>query len=187
MIHVFVSTGKLVLAVDKELTYVKLDQEHISSISTQVFILLLSQFIDIKHVGAKHLTPTQCRITAMSARIMNKPMNAAKFSYNSINKISFFFCTDASICSVVYSHDGTQLAVGLSTGEVKVSDPLSNQHLFTLRDPVTHTKVRFYVYTPNLYKHNHFFLYIYRTPHQQPHLPILRMTRCLQLGIKTEL
>ena len=62
----------------------------------------------------------------------------------------FFFCTDASICSVVYSHDGTQLAVGLSTGEVKVSDPLSSQHLFTLRDPVTHTKVRFYVYTPDL-------------------------------------
>ena len=91
MIHVFVSTGKLVLAVDKELTYVKLDQEHVSYISTQVFMLLLSQFIDIKHVGAKHSTPTQCgSLHAMSARIMNEPMNAAKFSYNSINKTSFF-------------------------------------------------------------------------------------------------
>lgn len=56
----------------------------------------------------------------------------------------------------MYSNDGGKLAVGLSTGEVKVFDPMSNHPLFTLGDPVTCTEVRLHVQTPNVYKHAKF-------------------------------
>ena len=105
---ILVFTGKLVLAVDRKLTYVKLDQEHISSISIQVIILLHS------------------------------------LSYNQL-RYNNTFCTDAPVCSVVYSHDGGKLAVGLSTGEVEVFNSTSYHHLFTLRDPVACTEVRLHV------------------------------------------
>ena len=38
--YIFLSTGKLVLALEKKLAYGKLDQEQISTISTQVVIQL---------------------------------------------------------------------------------------------------------------------------------------------------
>jgi len=42
---------------------------------------------------------------------------------------------------VAYSHDGTQLAKGLSTGDAKVFDSMSDHHLFTLRGPATTSEV----------------------------------------------
>ena len=45
--------------------------------------------------------------------------------------------SDSSVCNVAYSHDGTQLAKGLSTGDVKVFDSMSDRHLFTLGGPAT--------------------------------------------------
>ena len=96
------------------------------------------------------------------------------------------FYAGSSVHSVVYSHDGSKLAVGVSTGGVEVFDPTSHHHLFTLRDTVTCTEV---AKTPNCTKMlNLLSMYVCRyTTHQQLHLPTLGVMSCLPLGIKMEL
>ena len=77
----------------------------------------------------------------------------------------------ASVCSVAYSHDGTQLAKGLSTGDTKVFDSMSDHHLFTLRGPTTTSEASLCCINNNKMYVRLTFMYMYfcRFPHQQPH------------------
>lgn len=63
----------------------------------------------------------------------------------------FSIYSGASVCSVAYSCDGTQLAKGLSTGAVKVFDSMSDHHLFTLRGPATTSEVSLRCISNNKY------------------------------------